>query len=92
MEAYPNMEIILTLGSQGVLYRSESRKCYQAAFEVNTVDTTGAGDTFTGYFLKCAADGESPETALRVASKAAALAVSRPGAAVSIPYWAEVVE
>lgn len=92
VETYPNMEVVLTLGSQGVLYRSENRKCYQAAFEVNTVDTTGAGDTFTGYFLKCAAAGESPETALRLASKAAAIAVSRPGAAVSIPYWDEVIE
>lgn len=92
LESYPDMEVVLTLGSQGVLYQSREKKCYQKAFKVNAVDTTGAGDTFTGYFLKCAADGESPERALMIASKAASIAVSRPGAAVSIPYWDEVVE
>ena len=91
-ESYPDMEVVLTLGSQGVLYRSREKKCYQKAFKVNAVDTTGAGDTFTGYFLKCAAEGASPEKALMIASRAASIAVSRPGAAVSIPYWAEVAE
>lgn len=90
VESYPNMEVVLTLGGQGVLYRSREKKCYQEAFKVDVVDTTGAGDTFTGYFLKCAADGELPEKALRTASKAASIAVSRPGAAVSVPYWNEV--
>lgn len=90
VESYPNMEVVLTLGGQGVLYRSREKKCYQEAFKVDVVDTTGAGDTFTGYFLKCAAAGESPEKALRTASKAASIAVSRLGAAVSIPYWKEV--
>lgn len=91
LKAYPGMEVVLTLGSQGVLYQSAKKKCFQEAFKVDAVDTTGAGDTFTGYFLKCAADGESPEAALRLASKAASIAVSRAGAAVSIPYWSEVV-
>lgn len=91
LKTYPDMKVVLTLGSQGVLYRSAKKKCFQGAFKVDTVDTTGAGDTFTGYFLKCAAAGESPETALKVAAKAASIAVSREGAAVSIPYWSEVV-
>ena len=91
LASYPDMEVVLTLGSQGVLYQSCEKKCYQKAFKVDAVDTTGAGDTFTGYFLKCAAEGESPERALMIASRAASIAVSRPGAAVSIPYWDEVV-
>lgn len=91
LNVYPDMEVILTLGSQGVLYRSVGKKCFQEAFKVDTVDTTGAGDTFTGYFLKCIADGEAAEIALKMASKAASIAVSRAGAAVSIPYWSEVV-
>ena len=92
MEAYPNMEIILTLGSQGVLYRSESRKCYQAAFEVNTVDTTGAGDTFTGYFIASAVKGNSVPDALLKAAKAAAITVMGKGAAPSIPWDKQVEE
>ena len=91
LASYPDMEVVLTLGSQGVLYQSSEKKCYQKAFKVDAVDTTGAGDTFTGYFLKCAAEGESPERALMIATRAASIAVSRPGAAVSIPYWDEVV-
>lgn len=91
LKAYPNMEVVLTLGSQGVLYQSAEKKCFQKAFKVDAVDTTGAGDTFTGYFLRCVSEGETPEKALRLASKAASIAVSRAGAAVSIPYWSEVV-
>lgn len=91
LKAYPDMEVVLTLGSQGVLYQSAEKKCFQKAFKVDAVDTTGAGDTFTGYFLRCVSEGETPEKALRLASKAASIAVSRAGAAVSIPYWSEVV-
>lgn len=91
LKAYPDMEVVLTLGSQGVLYQSAEKKCFQKAFKVDAVDTTGAGDTFTGYFLRCVSEGETPEKALRLASRAASIAVSRAGAAVSIPYWSEVV-
>lgn len=80
LKAYPDMEVVLTLGSQGVLYQSAEKKCFQKAFKVDAVDTTGAGDTFTGYFLRCVSEGETPEKALRLASKAASIAVSRAGA------------
>ena len=53
------------------------------------VDTTGAGDTFTGFFLAAVAEGQSPAAAMDLASRAAAIAVSRPGAAPSIPTRAE---
>lgn len=42
VESYPNMEVVLTLGGQGVLYRSREKKCYQEAFKVDVVDTTGS--------------------------------------------------
>ena len=54
------------------------------------MDTTAAGDTFTGYFLSRITQGDSIISALDIASKAAAITVSRPGASVSIPLSAEL--
>jgi len=62
----------------------------QDAYKVEAVDTTAAGDTFTGYFLFSIMDGKTPEQALDMASKASAIAVSRLGAAPSIPTRQEV--
>ena len=62
----------------------------QEAFPVTVIDTTGAGDTFCGYFLAAACARRSPQMALSEASAAAALAVSRAGAAPSIPQVDEV--
>lgn len=60
------------------------------AFRVKAVDTTAAGDTFTGYYLAALAAGLPEEAALRRACAAAAIAVTRPGAAPSVPTAAEV--
>ncbi len=89
----PETDVVLTLGSAGALLRraGEGRTLRQEAFPVEAVDTTGAGDTFTGFFLAARAEGRSPETALREASAAAALAVTRPGAAAAIPDREEVL-
>ena len=54
------------------------------------VDTTGAGDAFTGYFATAQAAGVPFAAALAVAAEAAAVAVSRPGAMDSIPSGADV--
>jgi ribokinase len=53
------------------------------------VDTTGAGDTFTGYVLASLDRGLPMPEAIRLATRAAALAVTRPGAADAIPTLAE---
>lgn len=66
----------------------ESVKC--ASFRVKAVDTTAAGDTFTGYYLAALASDADEATALRRASAAAAISVTRHGAADSIPSAAEV--
>ena len=55
------------------------------------VDTTAAGDTFTGYFFTELLSGADPESALRIASAASAIAVSRAGASPSIPTKDEVL-
>ena len=89
-EKYPSAEVILTLGSRGSLWTDGKRTVRQDAFAVKAVDTTGAGDTFTGYVLADLAGGTSVERSLADASRASAIAVTRPGAASSIPYRGEV--
>lgn len=91
-ERYKNAQIVLTVGKEGAYYfdQSSPRVLHHGIYDVPVVDTTGAGDTFTGYFVATLAKGNSVEKALEQASLAAALAVSRPGAAPAIPYLHEV--
>lgn len=88
---YPNTRVMLTLGSRGCIYMERGKRMYQDAYRVHAVDTTGAGDTFTGYFAALMDRGEPMERVLKVASAAAALSVTRSGAAVSIPKLDEVL-
>lgn len=89
---YPELKIMLTLGSRGCVYMDKDHKIYQPIFEVEAVDTTAAGDTFTGYFIAGVARGEKYVHILRTASCASAISVSRNGAAPSIPTYHEVME
>ena len=82
--------VVLTLGADGAVYTDGAETVQQAAYPVQAVDTTAAGDTFTGFFLAAMARNLPPKTCLRCAALAAALAVSRPGAADSIPTWAQM--
>lgn len=88
---YPQIKIMLTLGGKGCVYADSENNIYQKAFEVKAVDTTAAGDTFTGYFVRGVAEKECYEEILETASAAAAIAVSRKGAAPSIPTRDEVI-
>lgn len=90
LEKYPHAQIILTLGEKGVIYRDKLNTYQQAAFRVKAVDTTAAGDTFTGYYLASVVGGLNVSESLKRASKAAALAVSKKGASTSIPTLEEV--
>ena len=89
---FPEAKVILTLGAEGSYYIEGETVLHQDIFRVRTVDTTAAGDTFSGYFMAGILRGENPAEALRLASKAAALAVSRRGAAPSIPAMGEVLD
>ena len=82
---------MLTLGSKGCVYMDDKRKLYQNAFKVKAVDTTAAGDTFTGYFVAEIAKGTDYQEILKIATAASAIAVSRKGAAPSIPDKDEVL-
>ena len=87
---FPNCSVMLTLGKDGCVFARKNLRLAQSAFEVDAVDTTAAGDTFLGYFLQGLLGNRAIEDVLRTASKASAIAVSRPGAAPSIPARAEL--
>lgn len=83
--------VALTLGGDGAaLFKMGQEIARVPAFDVDVVDTTGAGDTFCGALAVALAEGQPPEQALRFASAAAALAVTRPGAQPSLPNRAQV--
>ena len=88
---FPNIKIVLTLGSKGCIYYDGEERVYQSAFVVEAVDTTAAGDTFMGYFVAGLAEDASRAKILRIASAASAISVSRNGAAPSIPGKSEVL-
>ena len=87
---YPESVFVLTLGDKGSYYADASVMFYQEIFRTDVIDTTGAGDTFTGYFLAGIARGTSPQEAMKYASLASSLSVSRHGASPSIPDHSEV--
>lgn len=83
--------VAVTLGGEGaVLYKQGREIARVPAFDVTVVDTTGAGDTFCGALAVALAEGQPPEQALRFASAAGALAVTRPGAQPSLPWRPQV--
>ena len=91
-EMYPDAKVVLTLGEEGSMYMDGESVFRQEAVKVKAVDTTAAGDTFTGYFISSIIKGMTPDKGLSFASKASAIAVTRPGAMDSIPYIEEVLK
>jgi len=89
---YPHLKIVLTLGGRGGIYCNREQMLPYSAFSVTAVDTTAAGDTFIGYFVAGMAKGEPIAENLRRAAAAAAISVTRMGAAPSIPTCDEVNE
>jgi len=89
-ELSPNSQIVLTLGVQGALLLHQGNITHAASPKVDVVDTTGAGDTFVGYFLAGCVAGLSAEVSLKRACSAASVAVTRQGATPSIPFVAEL--
>ena len=89
-ERFPQAGILLTLGSRGAQCFRDGHYASICSCKVQAVDTTAAGDTFSGYFLSGVMQGLSIAETLRLATVASALCVQRPGAANSIPTRAEV--
>ncbi|MEB8388887.1 ribokinase [Rhodobacteraceae bacterium KMM 6894] len=90
-EAWPVPCVVITKGAEGaVWYQERAAPLHVPAIEVTPVDTTGAGDTFVGYAVAGLAEGMEVADALRRASAAAALMVTRMGTAAAIPTRDEV--
>jgi ribokinase len=92
LEKYHDSRVILTLGSKGVMYGYKDVMNTKPAIPVHAVDTTGAGDAFTGYLIAMLSKGADLEAAIDIAVKAAGISVTRPGSSDSIPYLAEVLK
>lgn len=87
---YPALSVVITLGSEGSVCYTGDEKIRQSAYHVKAVDTTAAGDTFTGYFIAGIMEGLSVKQCMERATAASAISVTRAGAASSIPKRAEV--
>ncbi|HQY43061.1 MAG TPA: ribokinase [Paracoccaceae bacterium] len=84
-------ELLVTRGPEGAEWRArDGGRAFAPALKVTPVDTTGAGDTFAGYFAAGRDKGLSPADALTWAGAAASLKVTRKGTADAIPMAAEV--
>lgn len=82
--------VVVTLGSAGALALEDGKRHRVEGLPVRVVDTTGAGDCFVGAMAASLACGKNFAAALRCANRAAALSVTRAGAAVSMPTSAEL--
>ncbi len=88
---FPQTGVVLTLGEEGAFCQpAGGEAAYQPCFPVKPVDTTAAGDTFLGYFAAGLAQGLPLGHSMERAAAAAALTITRQGAAPSIPSRAEV--
>lgn len=87
---FPDAAVVLTLGGDGSVYMDRKKTIRQPVYKVKAVDTTAAGDTFTGFFIGGIMNGLTVNEAMDQASRAAAIAVTRQGAAPSIPLLEEV--
>ncbi len=83
-------KVVITLGSKGALIKDGDVYSFIPADKVEAVDTTAAGDTFCGAFCVGISEGLSIEDAVRMATKAAGITVTREGAQAAIPYRKEL--
>lgn len=89
-QMFPAAGVVLTLGARGAVALVNGVRFNQPAIPCEVVDTTAAGDTFTGFFLAEYLRTSAPQRALLTAAHASSIAVSRPGAAPSVPTLDEV--
>ena len=91
---YPHLSAVITLGGKGsAAFRAngpDHELVRQEAVHVRAVDTTAAGDTYTGFFIAGLVENMPLKECMERASRAAALSVTRLGAAASIPWKAEL--
>ncbi len=82
--------VIVTLGAQGAQWVRRDGSAQVPGYKVEVVDTTGAGDAFNGGLAVALAEGKNLHDAIAFANATAALCVTRPGTAPSMPQRHEV--
>jgi ribokinase len=82
--------VIVTLGARGSYVDDGKSKQFIAGYKVNAVDTTAAGDTYCGALAVALTEGRTIANAIKFASAAAAISVTRLGAQPSVPYRKEI--
>jgi sugar/nucleoside kinase (ribokinase family) len=82
--------LCVTLGARGAMLLAGDRVHYAPAFDVDAVDTTGAGDVFRAAFIAALLRGDDPEAMLRYANAAAAVACTRQGAIGGVPSFEDI--
>ena len=90
LDRFADSAVVLTMGEHGSVYMDSRETITQPVYPAETVDTTAAGDTFTGFFIGGILRGLTIRQAMDMASKAASIAVTRRVAAPSIPDLQEV--
>ena len=83
-------ELIVTLGSKGSLYINKEKSMFKKAYKVEAVDTTAAGDSYTGALAVALSQDKGMEEAMDFASKVGALSVLKEGAQSSLPTLEDV--
>ncbi|MBU8879032.1 ribokinase [Bacillus sp. FJAT-29790] len=91
LERYPN-KLIVTLGDKGARFYDGKLHIFIKGFNTNTVDTTGAGDTFNGSFAVAITEGKSIEEAVRFANASASISVEKKGAQSGMPSLESVLK
>lgn len=88
---FSDTRIIITLGANGAVWQKGAERQHCASPKVTPIDTTGAGDTFVGYFVAGLVDQLETKMNLHRACKAAAIATTTAGAIPSIPRLDDVI-
>ena len=89
---FPRQAIVFTCGKDGAYYIDKDTTIFEPARVVNAIDTTAAGDTFTGFFLASLLQNRTPKECLKIATIASSKTVQKKGAAQSIPTMEEVLK
>ncbi len=90
LAAYHPRQVVITDGDKGAWYWDQEQHFHQAAFQIDVVDTTGAGDTFHGAYLYANLQGWHPRRCLAFAGATAALKYRQIGGRAGIPARSEV--
>ena len=83
-------QVVITMGKNGAYFKNAEMEFMTGAPAVKAMDTTAAGDTFSGALTVAITEGMSWKEAIQFAVNAASVSVTRMGAQASVPYRSEM--